>query len=179
MPIPERWDLEVDVAVLGSGASATTAAILAADNGAEVALLERAETVGGTTAISGGVLWLPNNHHMAEAGIEDSREDALAYLDSLSLGMMDAELVETLIDTGPEMLRYMEENTPVSLHVFEGYPDYHPENPGGKPQGGRSLDALLAVSGCGGFRHLLGDQLLALACGSKAGAFLAGLLGRR
>ena len=140
MPLPERWDLEVDVAVLGSGASATTAAILAADNGAEVALLERAEMVGGTTAISGGVLWVPNNHHMAEAGIEDSREDALAYLDSLSLGMMDDELVETLIDTGPEMLRYMEENTPVSLHVFEGYPDYHPENPGGKPEGGRSLD---------------------------------------
>ncbi|MDE2932963.1 MAG: FAD-dependent oxidoreductase [Chloroflexota bacterium] len=140
MALPERWDLEVDVAVLGSGASATTAAILAADNGAEVALLERAETVGGTTALSGGVLWLPNNHHMAEAGIEDSREDALAYLNSLSLGMMDDELVETLIDTGPEMLRYMEENTPVSLHVFEGYPDYHPENPGGKPEGGRSLD---------------------------------------
>ena len=140
MALPERWDLEVDVAVLGSGASATTAAILAADNGAEVALLERAEVVGGTTAISGGVLWLPNNHHMAEAGIEDSREDALAYLNSLSLGMMDDELVETLIDTGPEMLRYMEENTPVSLHVFEGYPDYHPENPGGKPEGGRSLD---------------------------------------
>ncbi|MDE2668949.1 MAG: FAD-dependent oxidoreductase [Chloroflexota bacterium] len=140
MALPERWDLEVDVAVLGSGASATTAAILAADSGVEVALLERAEFVGGTTAISGGVLWLPNNHHMAEAGIEDSREDALAYLNSLSLGMMDGELVETLIDTGPEMLRYMEENTPVSLHVFEGYPDYHPENPGGKPEGGRSLD---------------------------------------
>ncbi len=140
MALPERWDLEVDVAVLGSGASATTAAILAADNGAEVALLERAGAVGGTTALSGGVLWVPNNHHMAEAGIEDSREDALAYLNSLSLGMMDDELVETLVDTGPEMLRYMEENTPVSLHVFEGYPDYHPENPGGKPEGGRSLD---------------------------------------
>lgn len=140
MALPERWDLEIDVAVLGSGASATTAAILAADSGVEVALLERAEFVGGTTAISGGVLWLPNNHHMAEAGIEDSREDALAYLNSLSLGMMDGELVETLIDTGPEMLHYMEENTPVSLHVFEGYPDYHPENPGGKPEGGRSLD---------------------------------------
>jgi len=140
MALPDRWDLEVDVAVLGSGASATTAAILAADNGAEVALLERAETVGGTTALSGGVLWVPNNPHMAEAGIEDSREDALAYLNSLSLGMMDDELVETLVDTGPQMLRYMEENTPVSLHVFEGYPDYHPENPGGKPEGGRSLD---------------------------------------
>ncbi len=140
MPLPEQWDLEVDVAVLGSGASATTAAILASDGGAEVALLERAGVVGGTTALSGGVLWIPNNHHMAEAGISDSREDALDYLQSLSLGVMEQELVATFVDTGPQMLRYMEENTPLSLHVFEGYPDYHPENPGGKPEGGRSLD---------------------------------------
>ena len=140
MALPDRWDLEVDVAVLGSGATALTAAILASDGGAEAALLERAETVGGTTALSGGVLWLPNNHHMAEAGIPDSREDALAYLHSLSLGVMDAELVTAFVESGPEMLRYLEENTPLALHVFEGYPDYHPENPGGKPEGGRSLD---------------------------------------
>ncbi len=143
MALPERWDLEVDVAVLGSGATALTAAILANDGGAEAALLERAETVGGTTALSGGVLWLPNNHHMAEAGIPDSREDALAYLHSLSLGVMDAELVATFVESGPAMLRYLEENTPLSMHVFEGYPDYHPENPGGKPEGGRSLDNAL------------------------------------
>ena len=140
MKPPERWDLETDVVVLGSGAGAATAAVVASDGGAEVALLERAETVGGTSALSGGVLWIPNNHHMAEAGIPDSREDVLAYLDSLSLGAMDPELVATFIDTGPEMVRYMEKNTPLSMHVLPGHPDYHPENPGGKPEGGRSLD---------------------------------------
>ena len=140
MKRPERWDLETDVVVLGSGAGAATAAIVASDGGAEVALLERAETVGGTSALSGGVLWIPNNHHMAEAGIPDSREDVLAYLDSLSLGVMDPELVATFIDTGPEMVRYLEKNTPLSMHVLPGHPDYHPENPGGKPEGGRSLD---------------------------------------
>ena len=111
MKPPERWDLETDVVVLGAGAGAgagaATAAIVASDGGAEVALLERAETVGGTSALSGGVLWIPNNHHMAEAGIPDSREDVLAYLDSLSLGVMDPELVATFIDTGPEMVRYL------------------------------------------------------------------------
>ena len=140
MKRPERWDIETDVVVLGSGAGAATAAVVASDGGAEVALLERAETVGGTSALSGGVLWIPNNHHMAEAGIPDSREDVLAYLDSLSLGAMDPELVAAFIDTGPEMVRYLEKNTPVSMHALPGHPDYHPENPGGKPEGGRSLD---------------------------------------
>ncbi len=140
MKPPERWDLETDVAVLGSGAAAATAAILASDHGAEAVLLERAPAVGGSSAVSGGVLWVPNNHHMAAAGIADSREDALAYLDSLSLGAMDPELVAAFVDTAPEMLRYLEERTPLSMHVLAGYPDYHPENPGGKPGGGRSLD---------------------------------------
>ena len=140
MKRPERWDIETDVVVLGSGAGAATAAVVASDGGAEVALLERAETVGGTSALSGGVLWIPNNHHMAEAGIPDSREDVLAYLDSLSLGAMDPELVAAFIDTGPEMVRYLEKNTPLSMHALPGHPDYHPENPGGKPEGGRSLD---------------------------------------
>ena len=143
MALPGRWHLEVDVAVLGSGAAATTAAITASDGGAQTVLLERADVVGGTTALSGGVLWLPNNHHMAEEGIADSRDEALAYLESLSLGVMERELVEAFVDTGPEMLRYVEANTPARFHVFTGYPDYHPENPGGKPEGGRSLDNAL------------------------------------
>lgn len=143
MKPPERWDLETDVAVLGSGATAATSAILASDHGAEAVLLERAPVVGGTSAVSGGVLWIPNNHHMAGAGIADSREDALAYLDSLSLGSMDPELVAAFVDTAPEMLRYLEERTPLAMHVLAGYPDYHPENPGGKPGGGRSLDNAL------------------------------------
>ena len=53
---------------------------------------------------------------------------------------MDPELVATFIDTGPEMVRYLEKNTPLSMHALPGHPDYHPENPGGKPEGGRSLD---------------------------------------
>ena len=135
-----QWDVEVDVAVLGSGASGLVAALAAADAGASVAVLERSDRVGGTSAISGGIAWVPNNPHQARLGIDDSREKALAYLGSLSLGVMDMDLAATFVDRGPEMVRFLEERTPVRFHIAEGYPDYHPERPGGLPGGGRSLD---------------------------------------
>ena len=134
------WDFEADVIVLGSGGAGLTAAISARDEGAEVVLLERADLIGGTTATSGGILWVPNNPGMAELGISDSREEALEYLESLSLGVMDMNLAAAFVDNAPEMVRYLEARTPLKFHVAEGYPDYHPENPGGKPEGGRSLD---------------------------------------
>ena len=74
------------MAVLGSGGAGLTAAILAHDNGAKVAIIERSPFVGGTTAVSGGGVWIALNHHMAELGIEDSREDALAYCKRLAAG---------------------------------------------------------------------------------------------
>ena len=66
---------EYDVVVLGTGAAGLTAAVRAAADGAQVALFERAETVGGTTAWSGGVAWLPNNRHELDAGFADSLDD--------------------------------------------------------------------------------------------------------
>ncbi len=134
------WDLETDVLVLGSGGAGLTAAVCAAVEGARVLVLERAADVGGTTATSGGILWVPNNPHMSALALDDSRDDALAYLESLSLGVMDMELAAAFVDHAPEMIRFLEAHTPLKFHVAEGYPDYHPENPGGKPGGGRSLD---------------------------------------
>jgi 3-oxosteroid 1-dehydrogenase len=129
-----------DVVVLGTGAAGLVAALAAHDRGADVGLYEKGTVVGGTTALSGGIVWIPNNHHAAAAGLSDSREDALAYLDSLSLGAIDPALAAALIDTGPELVRWLEATTPLRLRVVKGYPDYHPEHPGGKPGGGRSLD---------------------------------------
>ena len=64
------WGLEADVVVLGSGGAALTAAISAYDFGAkDVVILERSGMVGGTTAMSGGMLWIPNNHHQHEIGV--------------------------------------------------------------------------------------------------------------
>ncbi|HLK46031.1 MAG TPA: FAD-binding protein, partial [Acidimicrobiales bacterium] len=117
-----------------------TAALAAADGGASVGLFEKSDVVGGTTAISGSIAWIPANQVAAAAGVEDSPEEALAYLDALSLGLVDRHLAEVLISTGPELIDYLHERTPVRMTLLAGYPDYHPEHPGGKPGGGRSLE---------------------------------------
>ncbi len=75
-----------DVVVLGSGAAGLTAALAAALEGADVAILEKAELIGGTTALSGAGIWVPGNPIAAQKGIDDSLEEGLAYLSSLSNG---------------------------------------------------------------------------------------------
>src|SRR5579859_7921180 len=130
----------VDVVVLGTGAAGLTAALAAHDAGARVALFEKHDKVGGTTGLSGGVAWLPINKYAAAAGVNDSRDEALAYLNSLSNGMLVAELAEAFVDTGPEVIDWLEAATPLKLQLVKGFPDYHPERPGGKARGGRSLE---------------------------------------
>lgn len=135
------WDMEYDVVVLGSGGAALTAALSAHDFGAgEVVILERSGMVGGTTAMSGGMLWIPNNHHQLEAGVPDSEEDIVAYLDSLAPGMLDPETLAAFMECGPEMIRYFADRTPVRFKAYVGFPDYQPYAPGAKVHGGRSLD---------------------------------------
>jgi 3-oxosteroid 1-dehydrogenase len=129
-----------DVIVLGSGAAGMTAAIAAQAAGADVALYEKADTVGGTTAYSGGMVWMPGNDHMAEVGAGDSPQEAREYIRAISLGMSDAQLADAFIDQGPSILRWLEAETPVEFYVVDGFPDYHAELPGGKPEGGRSLE---------------------------------------
>jgi succinate dehydrogenase/fumarate reductase flavoprotein subunit len=139
------WDREVDVLVVGSGGAAMTAATLAHDGGAEVLLIEKAEIFGGTTGISGGVMWIPRNHHMKGAGIEDDREDALAYIRRLAAGQpYDDRQIEAWVDAAPEAIRYLEENTPVEMQTVPDFPDYyHPFGiPGSRP-GGRSVEPVL------------------------------------
>lgn len=75
-----------DVVVVGSGAAALAGAIAAHDNGARVTVVERTSSLGGTTAVSGGGIWMPQNLHMATLGIDDSREEALAYMGRLTAG---------------------------------------------------------------------------------------------
>ena len=136
-----------DVVVLGSGAAGQTAALAAAVAGARVGLFEKAELIGGTTALSGGTLWVPGNQR---AAVGDSREHGLRYLTSLSNGMILPELAEALIDGGPELVDFIEQNTGMRFLLVEGYPDYHPERPGGLPAGGRSIEVdLVSLSGLG------------------------------
>ena len=131
------------VIVLGTGGAGFTAAISAHEAGARVSLFEKGDQVGGTTAWSGGMIWIPNNHHEATLGVEDSRAKALTYLMSMSHGLMQQHLVEAFLDHGPEMVAFLEATTPVQFRPIPEFPDYHAEFPGGMPNGGRSLDCPL------------------------------------
>ena len=133
------WDNEVDVVVLGSGGAGLTAALAAAANGASVQVYEKAPTVGGTTAVSGGIVWIPAHRRSSDGELTEA--DALKYLEAQSLGIMDRDLVETFVHTGPAMLDFVEEHSELQFEIAEGFPDYKPELPGGRPTGGRSLNA--------------------------------------
>lgn len=129
-----------DVLVLGSGAAGLTAALAAHEAGARVRLLERDARVGGTSAISGGVIWVPDNPRMREAGMADSREEALAYFRSLDHGDLVDETLEAFVDKGPEALGFLEAIDALKVALLAGYPDYYLDRPGAKPAGGRALD---------------------------------------
>ncbi|WP_394999713.1 FAD-dependent oxidoreductase [Sphingomonas sp.] len=131
---------DYDVVVLGSGAAGLTAALTAADHGAKVLVVEKGEKVGGTSAWSGGQIWIPCNPHQQAFGKHDSRDQALTYLASMSNGMIDPAMAETYVDTGPEMVAYLEGNSPVQFMAVPDFPDYHPEQPGAASRGGRTLE---------------------------------------
>ncbi|MEB4207857.1 FAD-dependent oxidoreductase [Mycobacterium sp. 94-17] len=133
------WDHEVDVVVLGSGGAGLTAALTAVVAGASVAVYEKAPTVGGTTAVSGGIVWIPAHNRSPDGELTPA--DALRYLRAQSLGSMDDELVETFVRTGPAMLDFIEAHSGLQFEIATGFPDYRPELPGGRPTGGRSLSA--------------------------------------
>lgn len=130
---------DLDVIVLGSGAAALTAAVTAHEFGARVGVFEKSDKIGGTSAWSGGQIWIPNHPHMAK-GRTDSRKEALTYLSALSHGMIDPAMAETYVDTGAEMIRFLEERTPVQFYSIPDFPDYHSEFPGAKREGGRTLE---------------------------------------
>lgn len=139
----DMWDEVVDVVIVGTGGAALTAATLAHDQGAKVLVIEKEPMLGGTTAVSGGGVWLPRNHVQAAAGVDDSREEVLAYLHRVcGPRVPDPELLEVFVDTAPEVLRYLEDNTPLSTHI-QPLPDYYWPwfFPGTKTTPGRTVEA--------------------------------------
>lgn len=143
MPAEPGFGRTHDVVVLGSGCAGMMSALAAADHGADVALFEKADVLGGTTALSSGVAWLPANRYQADHGVFDSPEEGRDYLTALSHGLILPEFTDAFVSTVDEMLGWTEERTPLRMRLVPGYPDYHPEFPGGKPGGGRSTEPTL------------------------------------
>ena len=132
--VPESWDVEVDLVSVGSSSGGLAAAIVGHDMGLSTILLEKSDALGGGTALSGGVLWIPYNHHMLEDGIPDSREEAMTHIRRISLGRHDEEQLAAYLDNGPEVIRYVEEHTSLKLTI-ESSADYYADLPGGKARG--------------------------------------------
>ncbi|MFD2857732.1 FAD-dependent oxidoreductase [Seohaeicola zhoushanensis] len=119
---------DFDAIVIGSGVSGLTTAIVAAQQGLKVLVIEKAPVFGGTTAYSGGVGWIPNNHLMHEAGLDDSREKAETYLRAVLGNHYDPEMIDAFLDNGPRMLKHMMDTTELDF-VVTPTPDYEPDKP--------------------------------------------------
>jgi 3-oxosteroid 1-dehydrogenase len=116
-----------DLVVVGSGAAGAMAALRAAELGLSTVIIEKTHKYGGTSATSGGVLWIPN-HGLSENG--DSREQALQYLNKLVSGSIQRDRLEAFVDQGPQMVRFMRS---LGIAVMQAqWPDYFPDVPGAR-----------------------------------------------
>lgn len=134
-----QWDIEVDWLVAGSGAAGMTGAVVAHELGGEVLLVEKEPMYGGTTCKSGGVAWIPGNHHQAAHGVNDSSDEGYAYLKHLIGESVADARIRAYAQRAAEMLKFMEDHSHVSYTPLPDYMDYYEQAPGYK-SGGRSMD---------------------------------------
>ncbi|UCF94034.1 MAG: FAD-dependent oxidoreductase, partial [Desulfobacterales bacterium] len=135
---PGAWDEEYDLVVLGGGAAGLSAALVAAIEGKRTLLVEKSSYIGGTTALSSGSAWIPDNAYMRDSGDTDDARAALTYLDALVGDLSDRSLREAFISRGPQMLDYFEKRIGLRWLMYDVQPDYEPDLPGAK-KGRRAL----------------------------------------
>ncbi|WP_306545791.1 FAD-dependent oxidoreductase [Malikia spinosa] len=139
---------EYDVIVVGSGAAGLAAAITARKRGLEVAVLEKEPVFGGTTALSGGVLWVPLNHHGRKQNPADSVEKVKTFMQVETGTFYDDAAVTAFIENGPKMVDFFERETSMKF-IPTLYPDYHPTSPGGVDIGRSILAEPYDIRGLG------------------------------
>lgn len=142
-----------DVLVIGAGAAGFATAITARKLGLEVLIVEKEAVFGGTTALSGGWLWIPCSPHAQRAGVDDSLGRAREYLRHELGPFYDGNRIDAYLAAGPQMVEFFERETAVRFTLGPTYPDYHPAQPGGMsagrgicamPYDGRELGSHLA-----------------------------------
>jgi 3-oxosteroid 1-dehydrogenase len=134
------WDREVDFLVVGSGGGGMAAALAAVDAGLDTLIVEKSRNFGGTTGISGGGIWVPNNPTLLRKGRRDGRDTIRTYLSLLTEGRVPEARIDAFIDNGPAALELLEKSRWMTFSWVKGYPDYHPELEGGSALG-RSIEA--------------------------------------
>jgi 3-oxosteroid 1-dehydrogenase len=132
---------EVDVVVVGAGGAGMTAALAAGLRGLETVVVEKSPWFGGSTARSGGGVWIPGNYALRAAGQTDDADEAQArlYLDSIVGDDVPKVRRDTFLGRGPEVMDFLREHTPLRFAWVPEYADYHPEAPGGRLRG-RSVE---------------------------------------
>jgi len=172
-----KWDHEADIVVVGSGVGACTAALTAHDSGDSVLVVEKASTVGGTSAKSAGVLWIPNNFTLKERGIDDAKADCVKYMarftyperynatePNLGLSSSEFELLEAFYDNAADAVDALRNNGALNLAEWRmfaldrpatDYLDHVPEN---KVPAGRALGPVTTDGGIGLGVHMM-EQL--------------------
>lgn len=134
-PLPSALPESVDVIVVGAGGAGMAAALAAARRGLDTVLLEKSAYFGGSTARSGGGVWIPGNYALKAAGQDDPLESAKLYLDSIVGDVVPKVRRDTYLERGAEVLDFIKENTPLRFTWVPQYADYHPEAPGGRAAG--------------------------------------------
>ena len=118
-----------------------TAALVGKLGGLDALILEKTGYFGGSTALSGGTVWVPDNYVMAEAGLPDSHEQAALYLETIIGGRVPRIKQQAFLHASREMLAYLRDHTQVKFQLTPGYTDYYPELPGGT-RGGRGVEPI-------------------------------------
>lgn len=154
-----------DFVIVGSGGGSMCAALVMRAAGKSVLILEKADLVGGTTATSGGVMWIPNNRFMQSAGVADSREHAVAYLDAVvgdhpDMPGASRERRAAYIDTAPKMLDFLVEQG-IRLRRIPSWPDYY-NAPGASVPGRTVVSELFDINQLGEWKTKLRPGFLPL-----------------
>ncbi len=161
-----EFDEQFDFVVVGSGGGSMCAALYLQSKGYQTLVLEKTDLIGGTTSRSGGVMWIPNNRFMKEAGIEDSVEQALAYIEATAGESQDApgttrEKRKAYVREGARMVDFLVEQG-IKLRRSPNWPDYYDERPGGSVPGRTVLADLFDINELGQWKHKLRPNFMAV-----------------